>query len=191
MSKKLPDIRRTHRPDQTNSMEPNRNQAARQKTASNAPIPAKARGVVPVAAKAAGISTDTGAKATDQTAMRISDETAGSVEINVNFNTYDGQSPRRRQAMKIVGTYAAWSSAFGLLPVPFADVAGISATQISMVAELSKFYGVAFSKNWIRTILGAIVGGATPWAATAGIVFLCKGIPGVGLGVGLASMAGL
>ncbi|UUX48471.1 YcjF family protein [Nisaea acidiphila] len=101
-------------------------------------------------------------------------------------------SLRREQAKDIVAKYAAWSSAFGVLPIPFADIAGISGTQVAMVVALCKHYGVPFSKSWVRTILGAIVGGVAPWAVTSGVVttFL-KSVPGWGLGVGFVGMAGL
>lgn len=99
---------------------------------------------------------------------------------------------RRQQAKSIVAKYAAWSSAFGLLPVPIADVAGITATQVAMIVALSRHYGVPFSEAWVRSILGAIVGGVAPWAVTTGVVSsLFKSMPGIGLGVGLVGMAGL
>ena len=98
----------------------------------------------------------------------------------------------RQQAKEIVSRYAVWSSAFGVLPVPIADVAGITGTQISMIAALSKLYGVPFSKSWVRSILGSIVGGVAPWAVTAGVVStVFKSMPGIGLGVGFLGMAGL
>ena len=39
--------------------------------------------------------------------------------------------------------------------------------------------------------IAAIAGGVAPWTATTGIVSLCKGMPGLGLVVGMASMVGL
>ncbi|WP_193187613.1 YcjF family protein [Nisaea sediminum] len=99
---------------------------------------------------------------------------------------------KRQQAQAIVSKYAAWSSAFGVLPIPFADIAGISGTQVAMVVALCKLYGVKFSESWVRTILSAIAGGVAPWAVTSGVVttFL-KSVPGWGLGVGFVGMAGL
>jgi uncharacterized protein (DUF697 family) len=99
---------------------------------------------------------------------------------------------RQHQSDIIVKKYAAWSSAAGLLPVPIVDVAAISATQVGMVASLSRHYEVPFSKRWIRSILSAIVGGIAPWAVTTGVVStLFKSMPGVGTAVGAAGMAGL
>ncbi|MEJ2611880.1 MAG: YcjF family protein [Candidatus Thiodiazotropha sp.] len=99
---------------------------------------------------------------------------------------------RQQQADSIVAKYAAWSSAFGILPIPIADMAGISGTQVGMVASLSRLYGVPFSKRWIRTLLSAILGGVAPLAVTSSVVSsLFKSMPGVGLTVGIAGMAGL
>jgi uncharacterized protein (DUF697 family) len=120
-------------------------------------------------------------------------ETAENVET-MGETAAPGINPlmRRHEANMIVSKYAAWSSAFGLVPVPIADVVGISGTQVGMVVKLSRHYGLPFSESWVRTILGAIVGGAAPWAVSAGVVStFFKSMPGVGLAVGLAGMAGL
>jgi len=101
-------------------------------------------------------------------------------------------SIRRQKAQAIVSKYAAWSSAFGVMPIPFADIAGISGTQVAMVAALCTLYDVKFSESWVRTILSAIAGGVAPWAVTSGVVTtLLKSVPGWGLGVGFLGMAGL
>tara|TARA_E500000318_G_scaffold109412_1_gene122318 strand:+ start:328 stop:810 length:483 start_codon:yes stop_codon:yes gene_type:complete len=98
----------------------------------------------------------------------------------------------RQGAKAIVSKYAAWSTAFGVLPVPIADTVGITGTQVSMIAALSKHYGVPFSKTWIRTILSSILGGVAPGALTAGLVStVFKSMPGIGIGVGFAGMAAL
>lgn len=99
---------------------------------------------------------------------------------------------RRQEAKDIVSKYAAWSSAFGVLPIPIADVAGISATQLAMLVALCKHYDVPFTEKWLRSLLGAIAGGVAPWAVTSGIVSsFFKSMPGWGLGVGFVGMAGL
>tara|TARA_R110002050_G_scaffold237349_4_gene373275 strand:+ start:184 stop:666 length:483 start_codon:yes stop_codon:yes gene_type:complete len=98
----------------------------------------------------------------------------------------------RQGAKAIVSKYAAWSTAFGVLPIPIADAVGITGTQVSMIAALSKHYGVPFSKTWIRTILSSILGGVAPGALTAGLVStVFKSMPGIGIGVGFAGMAAL
>ncbi|HJN31325.1 MAG TPA: DUF697 domain-containing protein, partial [Candidatus Latescibacteria bacterium] len=47
----------------------------------------------------------------------------------------------RERAASIVTKYAAAAAAAGLIPMPAADIAAISAVQIKMVHSLSKLYG--------------------------------------------------
>jgi uncharacterized protein (DUF697 family) len=136
--------------------------------------------------KAAATSSTTSQTTTAGVAMIAETEAVAPEPVVVNH------ALRRAQANAIVSKYAAWSSAFGVLPIPFVDIAGISGTQVSMVVALCKHYNVPVSEKWVRAILSAIAGGVAPWAVTSGVVstFL-KGVPGWGLGVGFVGMAGL
>lgn len=101
-------------------------------------------------------------------------------------------SPLHQEAKAIVSKYSVWSTAFGVLPIPVADIVGITGTQISMIVALSKLYDVPFSKSWIRSILSSVLGGITPWALTTGVVStLFKSMPGIGVGVRFIGMGGL
>lgn len=151
------------------------------------------------AATASATKPKTTAKQPAKTAEKSSPETAKTGEVmtvDTEIAAPDTAAANayaiRHEAKEIVSRYAVWSSAFSVLPVPIADVAGITGTQISMIVALSKLYGVPFSKTWIRSILGSIVGGVAPWAVTAGVVStVFKSMPGIGLGVGFLGMAGL
>ena len=190
MSKKLPELRRTQRPDQGQSPALPEKTAEKKVAAATRPkVSDKTSATVetrsePSEAIAEPIATRT-------TTAIIETNTVAATGPAAEQSGQPGPSKRRQHGKKLIAKYALWSSAFGLLPVPIADVAAISATQVHMVAALSKYYGVPFTKNWIRTLLGAIVGGATPWAATTGLVSLCKGMPGLGVGVGVVGMVGL
>jgi uncharacterized protein (DUF697 family) len=214
MSKKLPELRRTQRPG-TSSRTTGRTAARPANTAPGAEkSAAKAGAKKPAAAKKSAAAASSGvatrsarpssrttdkrpekaaasSSTTSQTtsagvAMTAETEAVASEPVVVNHTL------RRAQANAIVSKYAAWSSAFGVLPIPFADIAGISGTQVAMVVALCKHYDVPFSEKWVRAILSAIAGGVAPWAVTSGVVstFL-KGVPGWGLGVGFVGMAGL
>lgn len=217
MTKKLPEVRRTSRPSakaapksaasgaaKATKAAPKKPAAAKRSAAANskpktAPRAAKAKGS-PSAAAAGAAS---GARISEEARASSSSSSAATgigETMPAQAETIEVQAPvasaavlqQRSEAKSIVAKYAAWSSAFGLMPVPYADIAGISGTQIAMVAALCKHYKVPFSKTWVRTILGAIVGGVAPWAVTRGVVSsFFKSIPGWGTAVGIAGMAGL
>jgi uncharacterized protein (DUF697 family) len=99
---------------------------------------------------------------------------------------------RRAEAERIITRHAAWSTAGSLIPLPVVDVAAVSATQLRMVMELARLHGVPFSADGVKAVVGAVVGGVTPYAVSAGAVsLLFKSLPGAGLVAGLAGMAGL
>ena len=126
--------------------------------------------------------------------VEVPDEKVEIVDPNVTTPLERAERAERRhqEARKVVARYAAWSSAGGLIPLPYVNVMSVTAVQITMVVELARLYGVPYSREAVGSILGAIVGGAVPYAVSAGTVgLLFKSMPGIGLAVGLAGMAGL
>jgi uncharacterized protein (DUF697 family) len=93
---------------------------------------------------------------------------------------------RRSQARAIVDRHAAYSLAGGLIPVPIANVAGVTAIIVRMVMSLSKLYRVPFERDRARAMVVGLMGGAMPTglaavtASTLGYV-----VPGSNL-IGLA-----
>lgn len=51
------------------------------------------------------------------------------------------------------------ASAIGLVPVPFVDVAAITAVQAALVRRLAIIYGTTYSEQAVRNTIGALVGG--------------------------------
>lgn len=161
MTKKLPGVKRTHRPGQ----EPVNSARRSESKAEN----------------------------------RVEDEAASDDFVLSAATTLAVQPPadaanhleRKQHAQSIVDKHAAWSSALGMVPVPVVDVVGISGAQVRMIAALSTLYGVPFSDNWIRTILGVTLGSMTPWAITGSVLsFFVKPLRGIGIVTGIAGMAG-
>jgi uncharacterized protein (DUF697 family) len=62
----------------------------------------------------------------------------------------------------IVRKYMYWSMGAGLIPVPYADMAAVTGVQIKMLADLAKHYEIPFSKNKVKEIVAALIGGALP-----------------------------
>lgn len=86
---------------------------------------------------------------------------------------------------EIIRDHVVWSMAAGLVPIPIADMAAVSAVQLDMLSKLATTYGVKFSLLDAKAILSALVGGG---AARIGANLL-KLIPGAGTVIGGMSMS--
>ncbi len=86
---------------------------------------------------------------------------------------------------RIIRDHVVWSMAAGLIPVPIADIAAVSAVQMDMLSKLATTYGVRFSLLDAKAVLSALVGGG---AARLGANLL-KLIPGAGTVIGGMSMS--
>ncbi len=99
---------------------------------------------------------------------------------------------RRSLAGRIVERHAAYSAVGGVIPLPIANVASITAIIVRMVKRLSDLYGVPFERDRARAIVVGLLGGATPTGlaavTTSTLVYLIPGANLVGLAV--SSVAG-
>ena len=86
---------------------------------------------------------------------------------------------------RIIRDHVVWSMAAGLVPIPLADMAAVSAVQLDMLSKLATTYGVRFSLLDAKAVLSALVGGG---AARLGANLL-KLIPGAGTVIGGMSMS--
>jgi uncharacterized protein (DUF697 family) len=93
---------------------------------------------------------------------------------------------RRAQALKTVERHAVYAAVGGIIPVPIANVAGVTAVIVRMVKALSDLYGTPFERDRARAIVVGFMGGAMPTGlgavttSTLGYI-----VPGSGL-LGLA-----
>jgi uncharacterized protein (DUF697 family) len=93
---------------------------------------------------------------------------------------------RRSQANSIVERHTAYAAVGGIIPVPIANVASVTAVIVRMVKRLSDLYGIPFERDRARAIVVGLMGGAMPTglgAVTTSTLFYV--VPGSGL-VGLA-----
>jgi uncharacterized protein (DUF697 family) len=94
---------------------------------------------------------------------------------------------RRSLARGIVERHAYYSAVGGIIPVPIANVASITAVIVRMVKVLSDLYGVPFQRDRARAIVIGLMGGAMPTglaAATAStLVYIVPGSNLIGLAV--------
>ena len=102
---------------------------------------------------------------------------------------------RRARARSIVERHKTFAAVGGLFPLPIVNVAGVSAIILRMVKELSDLYGVPFERDWTRSLIVGLVGGAAPTglgtATASTLAFVIPGHALVGLGVSAISAGAL
>jgi uncharacterized protein (DUF697 family) len=93
---------------------------------------------------------------------------------------------RRARALRIVNRHAGYSAVGGIIPLPLANFAGVTAAIVRMVKVLSVHYNVPFEQDRARAIVIGLVAGAMPSGlATVTSSALVHVVPG-GTFVGLA-----
>ena len=92
-------------------------------------------------------------------------------------------------ARSLVRKYMYWSMGAGFIPVPYLDMAAVTGVQLKMLADLAKEYGVPFSKDRVKGIVAAVIGGALPGPMASSLVgSAIKLVPIVGPIVGGVSV---
>jgi uncharacterized protein (DUF697 family) len=108
------------------------------------------------------------------------------METNCEVTTMDD---RDAVAKRIVEKYCWWSVGAGLVPVPYVDIAAITAVNVKMVKELAANYDVEFSedrgKAYVSSLLAGVVSG--PVAKTAGVKTVLLAIPLIGHSIAILS----
>src|SRR5260370_54471 len=94
---------------------------------------------------------------------------------------------RRWLARAIVGRHASYGAAGGIIPLPIANVASITAVIVRMVKVLSDLYAVPFERDRARAIVIGMMGGAMPTGlaavTTSTLVYIIPGSALIGLAV--------
>jgi uncharacterized protein (DUF697 family) len=100
----------------------------------------------------------------------------------------EGVAARRRSlARAIVERHAAYAAVGGIIPLPIANVASITAVIVRMVKMLSDLYAVPFERDRARAIVIGMMGGAMPTGlaavTTSTLVYIVPGSALIGLAV--------
>ena len=95
----------------------------------------------------------------------------------------DGRS-RHLVADRIIKKYVLLSSGAGLIPLPLADLAAVTAVQVAMLQEISKLYGVEAPEPLLQNFVTGLTGGMLARIGASAV----KAIPGIGTLLGGASM---
>ncbi len=94
-------------------------------------------------------------------------------------------STKREQADAIVRKHVLFSIGGGLIPIPLADMAAVTALQVSMLEQLAGVYGVGYNRSIAKSFVAGLTGGV---AARVG-ASLIKAIPGIGTVIGGVAMS--
>ncbi len=97
---------------------------------------------------------------------------------------------RRTLARRIVDRHKNYAAMGGLVPLPAANIASVTAINLRMVKQLSELYGVPFQRDRTRSLIIALIAGAVPTgaglAASSTLMWIVPG--GLVWGLGAAAL---
>jgi len=97
---------------------------------------------------------------------------------------------RRVLARRIVDRHKNYAAMGGLVPLPAANIASVTAVNLRMVKQLSELYGVPFQRDRTRSLIIALIAGAVPTgaglAASSTLMWIIPG--GLVWGLGAAAL---
>lgn len=89
-------------------------------------------------------------------------------------------------ANAIVHRYVAYSAGTALLPIPIVDVLAVTAIELKMLKQISDRYGMSFSEQRGKALIGSLIGGLHAGLFTKSLL---KAVPVLGLGATLVPIA--
>ena len=87
---------------------------------------------------------------------------------------------KSEQANRMIRNCSLVSIGAGILPFPVIDLVALGGVQVYVIRELCKIYEIPFSKERVKGILSAIVGGVAPAVAFPVVASVVKIVPIVG-----------
>ena len=93
-------------------------------------------------------------------------------------------------AQNIVEKHVWWAAGAGLVPIPFLDMAAITAIDMKMLRELSAAYEVEFLEDRCKALVASLTGGVGSGllAYSSRIGTVIKAIPFIGQTIGALTM---
>lgn len=89
----------------------------------------------------------------------------------------------------IIKRHVYWAVGAGLIPVPLADIAAVSAIQLDMLKQICKFYDIDYSEEKGKAWISALASSTLSAIAAKIGASVVKSIPVIGTVVGATSMA--
>lgn len=94
-------------------------------------------------------------------------------------------STKREQADAIIKKHVLFSIGGGLIPIPLADLAAVTALQVSMLEQLADLYGIGFNRSIAKSFVAGLAGSTVAKVGAS----LIKAIPGIGTLIGGVAMS--
>jgi uncharacterized protein (DUF697 family) len=98
----------------------------------------------------------------------------------------DRGTDTRGRAMRVVRRHTLYGSGTGLIPIPGADIAGLSGVQFRMIAGIARIYGVPVHRERLRAVVSSLLTGLLSASLIYGPVSHMLGLA-TGIGWGLRS----
>jgi len=99
------------------------------------------------------------------------------------------KSTKRIESEKIIDRHMYWAVGAGLIPIPIADIAAVTAIQLDMLKSICDIYHIDYSKDTGKSWISALAGSTLTKALAKLGASAVKTIPVVGTAVGMTSMA--
>jgi uncharacterized protein (DUF697 family) len=96
---------------------------------------------------------------------------------------------RKAYTADLIKKHALGAAGIGLIPMPGVDFVALTALQVNLLRKLSDFYGVAFTEEIGKKVVGALAGGYAPVALALPVASMLKAIPVIGMTTGILAMS--
>ncbi|MCP4349116.1 MAG: DUF697 domain-containing protein [Desulfobacterales bacterium] len=107
-------------------------------------------------------------------------------KVTSEEKTAESSEPVKEETEKLIRKHVYASLGMGVVPIPFVDFAGVSLIQLNLLRKLAQVYNVPFSKDMVKNLIAALIGGAAPASFSRYLFSMMKALPAVGTVAGIA-----
>lgn len=102
-------------------------------------------------------------------------------------NLLGNRVTRLAKAHDLVKNHTFLAGSVGFVPLPLIDIAALSTIQLKMLYSLARRYKVPFSKNIVKSLITALIGGSASVSIALPLSSFLKAIPIIGQTSGMIS----
>jgi uncharacterized protein (DUF697 family) len=107
-----------------------------------------------------------------------------------DMNGTSEQATAQEKSVAAISTSVKWAAAASMIPLPYVDMLGLAAVQLSMIKDIAEAYGQTAKSEVLRGLIASMLGTLTPIAASTALAgSSLKMIPGAGSVLGSISVA--